>query len=252
MFLRNPRSWFHPDRASPALSTAFLFSDLCSRKSISVIRVCVSERSLSWLISAGEILRDSRPGLLFIMLNMILPSLPPVAAGLCDKLAAPALLVRHLTLVHAAAVELLDGLHAAVPDLFVDDEAVLLGASIHDIGKVLHPGELVGPGNQHEQDGPDLLIKHGVLPRMARFAATHARWRDVDDLEDLLVALADNVWRGRRVDELETRIAVIVAAATGVERWEAWSKLDAMCEMIASKGEERLAWQRDGDEESSR
>jgi hypothetical protein len=148
---------------------------------------------------------------------MLLPSLPPIAAGLCEKLAAPSLLVRHLILVHAAAVELLDGLHAAFPDLVVDCGAVLLGASLHDIGKVLHPGELTGPGNQHERDGPGLLIENGVPPRLARFARTHGRWRDVNDLEDLFVAVADNVWRGRRVDELETKVALIVAAATGVE-----------------------------------
>ena len=43
------------------------------------------------------------------------------------------------------------------PVLSVDHEAVLYGAATHDIGKVLHPNELDGPGNEHEKDGPALL-----------------------------------------------------------------------------------------------
>lgn len=169
--------------------------------------------------------------------------LPPDAARLCEVLAAPPLLVRHLTLVHAAAVELLDGLAANFPGLVVDRGAVLFGAATHDLGKVLHPGELTGPGDKHEVDGPGLLEQHGVSPRLARFARTHGRWREVDDVEDLIVALADNVWCGRRVEELETKVAAVLAA-TGMEQWEAWARLDGVCEEIASRGEARLAWQR--------
>lgn len=168
---------------------------------------------------------------------------PPEAVRLCQELQAPPLLVRHLTLVHAAAVELLDGLAVAFPDLVVDREAVLFGASVHDIGKVLHPHELTGPGSKHEDDGPALLEQHGVSPRLARFARSHGCWRETDNLEDLLVALADNVWCGRRVEELETKVVTILAAAMGEERWAAWAKLDAVCEEIASRGETRLAWQ---------
>lgn len=174
---------------------------------------------------------------------MILPSLPPEAARLCEELLAPPLLVRHLILVHAVAIELLEALAASFPGLVLDRDAVLFGAASHDLGKVLHPDELTGPGNKHEDDGPGLLIKHGVPPRLARFSRTHGRWRETDDLEDLIVALADNVWCGRRVEELETKVAAILAAVAGVETWKAWSKLDADCEQIASRSDERLAWQ---------
>lgn len=148
-----------------------------------------------------------------------------------------------MTLVHAAAVELLDGLATAFPGLVVYREAVLLGASLHDIGKVLYPGELTAPGDLHEVDGPGLLIKHGVSPRLARFSRTHGRWREHDDLEDLLVALADSLWCGRRVEELEQKVTATLATTTGEERWQVWSRLDAICEVIVSSGEERLAWQ---------
>lgn len=167
--------------------------------------------------------------------------LPPDAARLCEELAAPTLLVRHLFLVHAAAVELLDGIAAVFPGLVLDRDAIRFGAATHDVGKVLHPHELTGPGDQHEIDGPALLEQHGVSPRLARFARTHGRWRETDDLEDLIVALADSIWCGRRVGQLETKVAAKLGVATGVAEWAAWSRLDAVCSQIASRGEERLA-----------
>lgn len=174
---------------------------------------------------------------------MLLPPLPPDAARLCVHLRAPPLLVRHLTLVHAVAIELLDALTASFLGLVVDREAVLFGAATHDFGKTLHLGELTGPGSQHEEDGPSLLIEHGVPPRLGRFAGSHGRWRETDDLEDLLVSLSDAVWCGRRVEELEAKITASLSAGLGVDRWAAWSRLDAVCEMIASRGEQRLAIQ---------
>lgn len=179
----------------------------------------------------------------FLWLYMTPLPLPPDAVRLCEALAAPALLIRHLALVHAAAVELLDGLTASFPGLVLDRDAILFGAATHDIGKVLHPEELFGPGNQHEEDGPGLLEQHGVPPRLAHFARSHGRWHEVEDLEDLLVALADNIWRGRRVEELEAKVAAVLAIAVDVDQWMAWSKLDAICEKIASRGEQRLAIQ---------
>lgn len=174
---------------------------------------------------------------------MFLPSLPPDAACLCGELQAPPLLVRHLTLVHAAAVELLDGLAADFPGLVLDRDAILFGAAVHDAAKALHPAELTGPGNQHEEDGSALLEQHGVPPRLARFARTHGRWNEVDDLEDLIVALADSIWCGRRIEELEAMVVAILAGKTGLEPWAAMMKLDAVCEEIASRGEARLAFQ---------
>ncbi len=172
--------------------------------------------------------------------------LSPEVVRLCEELEAPPLLVRHLTLVHDAAVELLDGLAAAFPGLVIDRDAILFGAATHDLGKVLHPGELTGPGDLHERDGPDLLEQYGVSPRLARFARSHGRWRETDDLEDLLVALADSIWCGRRIEQLEMKVAVILAAATGVEEWAAWARLDAVCAEIASRGDARLAYQQAG------
>lgn len=174
---------------------------------------------------------------------MNLPPLPQEAVRLCEQLQAPKLLVRHLTLVHGVACEMLDRLAKDFPGMAVDREAVLFGAATHDLGKTIHLRELTGPGNRHEDDGPGLLIQHGVTPERARFARTHGRWGDVNTLEDLIVALADSIWCGRRWMELETKLASIVANMAGIETWEAWSKLDTLCDAIARHGEARLAWQ---------
>lgn len=61
-----------------------------------------------------------------------------------------------------------------------DRGAVLYGAASHDIGKVIHVGELTGPGSKHEGAGYALLIAHGVPPQMARFARTHGSWTAAD------------------------------------------------------------------------
>lgn len=171
--------------------------------------------------------------------------LPDVARLLCEALAAPPRLVAHLTLVHDAAFHLVGAVRDHFPGLDVDRNAVLFGAATHDLGKVLHPGELSGPGGRHEEDGPPLLERHGVPADLARFAASHgARGRaDRLDVEDLLVALADSTWRGRRNEEVEARLAERLAERTGADPWAAFLALDTVVERACVGAEERLAWQ---------
>lgn len=171
--------------------------------------------------------------------------LPEPARRLCDALDAPSLLVAHLTLVHDVACRLVEAVEADFGGLDFDRDAVLFGAATHDLGKVLHPGELSGPGRCHEEDGPPLLERHGVPPALARFAGTHAAWRREEDLpvEDLLVALADSTWKGQRSEELETRIASMIAEAVGIETWAVFSALDDIVGTEAAEAEARLAWQ---------
>ncbi len=171
--------------------------------------------------------------------------LPSGAKLLCDQLNAPARLVAHLRLVHDAAVEITDGLNSTFPDLAFDRDAVLFGAATHDLGKVLHPNELTGPGAEHEIDGPSLLESHGVPSELARFAKTHAGWSSRLPLEDLLVGLADATWKGQRIDDLESQVVERIADQANVEAWKAFEKLDAILEDVASRGDERLAWQAD-------
>jgi HD superfamily phosphodiesterase len=89
--------------------------------------------------------------------------LPDAAQRLC----APPRLIAHLTLVHDTACELLDRLVLRFPLLEFDADAVRFGAATHDLGKVLVPEELDGPGSRHEELGYILLGQHGIAPSLA-------------------------------------------------------------------------------------
>jgi hypothetical protein len=171
--------------------------------------------------------------------------LPEDAQRLCTDLAVPVRLLAHLTLVHDVAIDLVEGLRRKFPDLIFDGDAVCFGAASHDMGKLKYPNELSGPGHQHEEDGPVLLEEHGVEPSLARFARTHGSWSHEElQLEDLLVALCDCVWKGERLGELERQVIFQIATQAGHEEWEVFSELDGLLDKIGSQGGERLAWQR--------
>jgi hypothetical protein len=171
--------------------------------------------------------------------------LPDIAAALCNDLKAPPRLRAHLTLVHDAAFQLCNAIDRKWPKLAYDRDAVLIGAATHDLGKVLHPSELVGPGEDHERDGPALMLKHGLRADKARFAGTHGRASLKPDatLEDMIVALADAVWKGARRDALEKIISVKIASLTGDEVWNTFMTLDSTIQAIAKHAEARLEWQ---------
>jgi hypothetical protein len=104
----------------------------------------------------------------------------------------------------------------------------------------VHPAELSGPGSAHELAGYSLLLSKGVEESLARFARTHGSWDAADStFEDLLVTLADKVWKGKRLPELEQR----VAERLGGPPWETFLALDDELERIASGADERLAFQ---------
>lgn len=166
------------------------------------------------------------------------PATVDEALALLRSLGAGAWLVRHHELVAEAAVELVEGLRGV---LRFDERAVLVGAALHDAGKVLHPGEMSGPGSAHEGAGEALLLGRGVSAGLARFCRTHADPAAPGaGLEDRLVALADKLWKGKRAGALEAALAASLEAA-GCERWRAFSLVDDLCERIAEGGPERLA-----------
>lgn len=150
--------------------------------------------------------------------------LPYAAVGLCCRFDAPPRLVAHLTLVHDTAVSLLERLGHAYPALKVDSDAILFGAATHDIGKAVHREELSAPGKLHERCGVELLMEAGIPRQQARFAWTHGNWNDGDAiaLEDLLVALADSCWKGKRVAELEDLVAEQLSTQTGEPKWSTY------------------------------
>ncbi len=164
------------------------------------------------------------------------------AIALLVELGAPPRLVRHHELVLEAADLLLERLARLRQHARFDREHVLLGVALHDAGKIRHPNEMHIPGHDHERAGRQLLLDRGVPPDIARFCVTHASWEDHEErtLEDLLVALADKLWKGKREESLEARILAVLASNSGREHWELFSELDAICEEIASDGPARL------------
>jgi hypothetical protein len=170
--------------------------------------------------------------------------LPGLVGELLEALNAPPRLAAHLRAVHDAAWQLADGLAVRFPALAFDRAAVLFGAATHDIGKTVHVGELSGPGSAHEEAGYELLLSYGVDPALARFARTHRSWHDPDiGIEDLLVSVADNVWKGKRLVDLEQLVVERLAAATGAEPWLAFMELDDILGGIAAGADDRLAYQ---------
>ncbi len=170
--------------------------------------------------------------------------LPPSVEQLLVLSDAPPRLKAHLTLVHDAAQSLTEGIRAQWPAVRFNKEAVLFGAATHDIGKVVHPEELQGPGHAHEEAGVQLLLQFGVAEDLARFARTHGQWTEQEvDIEDLLVALADKVWKGKRDDTLEQTITDLIATRSGEEVWKVWLQMDDLLSDLASFADERVFWQ---------
>lgn len=157
---------------------------------------------------------------------------------LVDLGAAPRLL-RHVELVHEAADLILRKLAALhVP---IRPDFVRVGVALHDVGKVLHPAELDAPGSYHEPDGEALLLRSGVSPELARVCMSHARWDAMDvSLEELVIALADKLWKGVRNPRLEERCVDAIAAVLGKTRWDVFIELDSAFEDVAAAGQQRL------------
>jgi hypothetical protein len=170
--------------------------------------------------------------------------LPERARGLLELLNAPPRLAGHLRLVHDVACLLTDWVRRHHPEADFDRAAVLFGAATHDIGKVVHVDELSGPGSAHERAGYESLLANGVEEGMARFARTHASWGEAGiGLDDLLVSLADKVWKAKRVADLEQLVVDRLAAASGQESWEVFMALDDELDRIAAGADRRLEFQ---------
>src|SRR5262249_22621552 len=118
------------------------------------------------------------------------------AYELLVRLGAPPRLLAHARLVAEAAVLLLAELQRRhVP---LDADFVRVAAVLHDAGKILHPEELQDSGSEHEAAGERLLLGEGVAPALARCCLSHAQWEAMAcSLEELLVALADHLWKGK-------------------------------------------------------
>jgi hypothetical protein len=174
-----------------------------------------------------------------------LQPMPPEVVSLLERLASPPRLVAHLTLVHDVACTLIDRVDEAWPDLAYDREAVRFGAATHDIGKLAHPEELTQPGHMPEAAGESLLRSQGYPDELSRFARTHGEWagESAPQLEDALVALTDNWWRGSRNESLEGLMCQLISQQVGADQWQVFLALDDIATGITADADGRLAWQ---------
>ena len=170
----------------------------------------------------------------------MIPGSRAEAVRLLAELGASPRLLRHAELVGEAAEELIAGFaRLRVP---LDTEFVRVAAVLHDAGKALHSEELGGPGAAHEPAGEHMLLERGVSQDVARACRSHAQWRHVaETLEELVVALADTLWKGARITELEELVIDRAAAAARRDRWELHVDLDTLFEGVAAEADGRLS-----------
>ena len=161
------------------------------------------------------------------------------AIKLLKNLNAPKRLITHSILVSDVALELLVIINNF--EVEIDEKLVEIGAAVHDVGKINFTNELNEAGSQHEIEGEKILLNLGVEPRIAHFCVSHGNWSDPNcDLEDLIVALADKLWKGKRVPALEEKIIKLISQEAKQDYWEIFSKLDSQFESVAASGHDRL------------
>jgi HD domain len=163
------------------------------------------------------------------------------ARHLLIRLGASTRLMQHVDLVGEAASQILSSLKQT--DIRVDEEFVHIGVVLHDAGKVLHPAELERAGSRHERAGEALRRNEGVSPAIARVCVSHANWREdvTPRLEELIIALADKLWKGARVAELEERVIRRAAELSGRPYWDLFVVLDSAFQAVADGAASRLA-----------
>lgn len=164
--------------------------------------------------------------------------------SLLEQLDAPERLIRHLTIVNSTAIFLVEQFGMEWPNLILNKKEIVFGASTHDIGKAVITDELYEKGKKHEAEGFKILQGLGYSDRESRFTVTHGNWEDSSLLiEDLIVCLSDKIWKGKRVNELEEKIATTIAELTQTDFWEVSVKLESMLEKTAVGSDDRIAWQ---------
>lgn len=162
------------------------------------------------------------------------------ARALLENLGASNKLMRHLQLVGEAGDELVEKIEDT--GVQFDKLFVQVGIAVHDVGKILHPEELSAKGNLHELSGEQLLLDNGVQKEIARCCVSHSKYDAMNvSFEELLVALADKLWKGKREPDLELRVIDDVAGLLSQDRWSVFNLLDSSFEEIALKGDIRLS-----------
>ncbi|MEW6127570.1 MAG: HD domain-containing protein [Acidobacteriota bacterium] len=160
------------------------------------------------------------------------------------ELGAPEKLLLPVALVGEAAEIIIKKLKSF--NLAFDERLVRIGVALHDTGKILHADEFFMPGEKHEGDGETLLLSKGIDPKLARICKSHGQWEQMEcSVEELLVALVDKLWKGKREEGLESKIIERLAKQLNLNQWDLYIELDSCFEDIAVKGNERLTRSKD-------
>jgi hypothetical protein len=155
------------------------------------------------------------------------------------ELGASSKLIIHVKLVAEASELLIAKLRLL--DIGFDISFVRLGVAFHDAGKILHPEELQIKGINHEAAGEQLLLANGIDAELARCCRSHGQWQNMEcTLEELLVALADTLWKGKRSQDLENLVVKRLSKQYSRDYWELFMEMDACFEKIAEDGYSRL------------
>jgi hypothetical protein len=156
-----------------------------------------------------------------------------------QELGASPPLIIHIKLVAEASELLIAKLRSL--DVGFDINFVRLGVAFHDAGKILHPEELQVKGINHEAAGEQLLIANCIDAKLARCCRSHGQWQTMEcTLEELLVALADTLWKGKRSQDLENLVVKWLLKQCSRDYWDLFMEMDACFEQIAEDGYSRL------------
>lgn len=165
---------------------------------------------------------------------------PEDGIKLLKGLSAPPKLILHHELVIETAKKIFSKLSGSIL-IHIDQNLVLIGCSLHDAGKVIYKNEVDGPGRYHEDAGKILLLAFNSSERIASFCITHANWNFPGvGIEDLIVALADCLWKGSRNHDLEYKIIHKISEYEACDFWDLFMDLDSIFEEVASDGPSNL------------
>ncbi|AZA98514.1 HD domain-containing protein [Chryseobacterium joostei] len=170
--------------------------------------------------------------------------IPQNIQSILDDLHCPILLNRHLILVYNLGLDLTEKIIFEFPTLRLLTDEIVFGTATHDIGKIIEKNELREKGKQHEQTGYKILMDYGIKENLARFTITHGDWENENlAIEDLIVTLADKIWKGQRIDKLEEKVIAEISKLTNIDYWTVYLKIDNIISQIINGSDKRLNWQ---------
>lgn len=89
-----------------------------------------------------------------------------------------------------------------------------------------------------------MLVDYGIKENLARFTITHSNWENENlKIEDLIVSLADKIWKGQRIDNLEEKVIAKISLFTNIDYWTVYLKIDNIISQIINGSDKRLNWQ---------